>query len=257
MTGPNRFMVNLYAFFDDAGTSKDSVVVACAGYLAQAGRWDRFTPKWRHLLRSYNIPAREFSMKKFAHCVGPFRGWDEMKRRSFMAHALNLIQRYVEAGFVGVIRKRDYDTYLSEVLKNRIGGYFPFCAEMCIGLVEAYAAKRAGRQFTDEPSEYINYVFEKGSLGAGHVHAAFEGFYWKMDRLLYREFTQENKEAAELHAADILAYETRKNLSDLDLGKTSLRYPFNTLILGIPHFIFGPDGPDIARIDEELRAQGT
>ena len=195
-------------------------------------------------------------MKKFAHSVGPFKGWDEVKRRSFMAHGLILIQRYVEAGFVGVIRKRDYDTHLSEALKNRVGGYFPFCAEMCIGLVEAYVARRAGRQFTDEPSEYINYVFEKGSLGAGHVHAAFEGFYWKMDRLWYREFTEEDKEAPELHAADILAYETRKNLSDLDLGKTSLRHPFQTLILGIPHFILGPDGPDIARIDEALRTQG-
>ncbi len=74
-----------------------------------------------------------------------------------------------------------------------------------------------------------------------------------MDRLWCRDFDSEDKRAAELHAADILAYETVKNYKDLDLGKTSIRYPFETLIFGIPHFIVGPDGAEIAAIDEQLR----
>jgi hypothetical protein len=250
--GADYYVVNLCAFFDDAGTS-ESPVVACAGYLALARRWNAFSPKWRHLLRSYHIPIEKFSMKKFAHSVGPFKGWNEPKRQSFMGQALTLMRHFIEAGFVGVIRKSDYDIHLSEELKSRVGGHFPFCAEMCIGLVEAYTAQRAGRNLKDEPSEHIDYVFEKGSPGAGRVHAAFEGFYWNIDRLWCRKFDTEDKGAAELHAADILAYETVKNFKDMDLGKTTIRHPFETLIFGIPHFILGPDGADIAAIDEQLR----
>jgi len=252
----DKLVVNLWAFFDDAGTGPDSNVVACAGYLALDGRWDAFSSKWRHLLRSYHVPDSKFSMKRYAHFKPPFDGWDELKRRSFMAQALALIKRYVEVGFVCVMRKSDYDGYLSEGVKNRAGGYFSLCAQMCVGLVEAYVAKRANRTVPDQPTEYIDYVFERGSVGAGHVHAAFEEWFGGMDRLWYREFRQETKDSSELHAADVLAYETCKLLRDVLDGKTYVRHPFRTLIAGIPHMIFGPDGSDLAKMDKILRNQG-
>lgn len=173
-----------------------------------------------------------------------------------MAQALKLIQRYVEAGFCVVIRKSDYDQYLSPEVKARVGGYFPFCASMCIGLVEAYMVARGNRAAIDEPTEHIQYVFEKGSRGAGYVQAAFEEYYWGTDRLWCRDFDQETKDSAELHVADILAYETRKNLTELLSGtRTTLRHPFKTLLLGVPHAILGPDGAELAEIDQELRLQ--
>ena len=74
--------------------------------------------------------------------------------------------------------------------------------------------------------------------------------------LWYRQFDQETKSAAELHSADILAYEIGKNFTDLLNGKTSLRHPLKTLIVGIPHIMIGPDRPDLAKIDNDLLTQG-
>jgi hypothetical protein len=256
--GRDTFVVNFFAFFDDAGTDERAPFIACAGYLAQGGRWDALTGKWHQMLRSYHIPASAFSMKSYANSTGPFRSWkmDERRRRSFMANALRLIQQYVEAGFCAVIRKSDYDTYLSDGVKARIGGYFPCCAEMCVGLVEFYMAARANRAAIDQPTEHLEYVFEKGSKGAGHVQTAFEEYYWGTDRLWCRDFSQETKDSAELHVADILAYEMRKNMVELLSGqRTTLRHPLKTLMLGVPHIIMGLDGPELAEMDETLRLQ--
>jgi len=247
-------VVNLFAFFDDAGTGNaiNDPLVSCAGYLGRDGRWDAFSGKWRQLLRSYHVPPEKFSMKRYAHFKPPFDTWDENRRRSFMAQGLKLIQRYVQAGFVGVVRKTDYDTYLSESAKERTGGYFPYCAEMAIGLVEGYLALKAERQVWDEFNEYVTYVFEKGSLGAGYVHRAFEA-YWGPNRHWLRTFGDpETKQSAELHAADILAYEVCKNFKDVLAGKTTLRHPFTTLVHGVPHFMLAPDGPEIAAMEQAI-----
>jgi len=128
-----------------------------------------------------------------------------------------------------------------------------FCAELCIGLVEGYVAAKAGKQITDEPSEHIDYIFEKGSLGAGRVQTAFEEYYWGMERLWCRDFDQETKDAAELHAADIMAYEICKNLTDLYSGKTTLRHPLKKLISDVPHIMVGPGGAELAEMDRDLK----
>jgi hypothetical protein len=250
--GAVTIVVHLFAFFDDAGTDQGSSMVTCAGYLAVARRWDAFSDKWGHLLRSYHIRAGEFSMKRFAQSTGPFRGWDEGKRRSFMARALALIQQYVERGFAVFIQKEDYDKSISEEVKTRVGGYFPFCAEMCVNLVEEYVAAKANRTLADEPTESIDYVFEKGSQGAGRVQTAFEEYFWQIDRSWCRGFSHENKRSSELHAADIMAYETCKNIKDIQAGKSTLRHPFKTLLLGVPHTIFGPDAGELEQISRDL-----
>src|ERR1022692_572372 len=177
VASPEPLVIRLYSFFDDAGTDGTSPFTVCAGYLSTAWRWRQFEKKWRHLLRSYHIPASRFSMKDCAQFRGPFTGWDEPKRRAFMAHALELIQRCVQHGFVADLINSEYDILLSQGVKRRVGGYYPFCAEMCIGITEQYIAKVEGRALMDRPRSAIHYIFESGTHGAGKVQTAFEE-YW-------------------------------------------------------------------------------
>ena len=250
------YVIHLHAFFDDAGTDGSSKFTACGGYLSTARRWRAFERKWAHLLRSYHIPADKFSMKKFAQSAGPFRGWgeDEFKRRAFLSNALNIVQRCVHHGFVSILVNAEYDAYLSSGVKNRVGGYYPFCGEMCVGLVERYIAERESRDLLDLPKSEIDYVFESGTHAAGKVQTAFEE-YWGDPYVWHRHFRFEDKNVLELHAADILAYEACKNRRDAAAGKSTLRHPYSTLIYGIPHHFLEPRREQLLEINAELHAQ--
>ncbi len=250
-----RLVIYLYAFMDDAGKPGDTELICCAGYLTCGSRWNKFASRWRQLLRSYRVPVAEFSMKRYAQSRGPFKGWPEVKRQGFMNHALELIAKYLQCGFASVVREADYEAYVSDGVKKRCGSSFSAVAQLCVSLVEHYVALNAGRDIADPPQEFIEYVFERGSQSPGRAHAAFEEWWFAANKAESRDFSQEDKGSEELHAADILAYEVRKNFTDILHGKPTLRYPLRTLWFGMPHWICAPDAAELADMDRMLQQQ--
>ncbi len=96
-------------------------------------------------------------MKNYAVSSGAFLTWkyDELRRRSFMAHALGLIKRYVEAGFCTLIKKVDYDTYLSAGVRACWRWVLPvFIAESCVGIGRGISGTAEGLGI-DEPTEHV------------------------------------------------------------------------------------------------------
>ena len=89
-----RFAV-LRAYMDDSGTHKGSPYCLVAGYWGGASQWVKVEREWRRVLNKYRVP--EFHAKQYwgrdknQERVGPYRGWDDIRRRNFLFELLTVI----------------------------------------------------------------------------------------------------------------------------------------------------------------------
>lgn len=232
------------AFFDDAGTDAGSEFTVCAGYLSNHRQWRSFEIKWGRLLRSYHVRPEKFSMKDLAALDGEFKQWKEHQRRSFLNAALPLIRDRVEVGFISVVRKRVYQAYVSKEVRQHIGNDFCYCAQFVIAMMECYL------QCRNASHRLVWITFEKGTKGLGKLQDACEEQFEHFS--MNREFSRADKRCLPLHAADVIAYESRKLYASLE----RVRYPIKQLVHNIPHWIMGLDGCELAQLDSVLKQAG-
>jgi hypothetical protein len=122
-----------------------------------------------------------------------------------------------------------------------------------MGMVERYWADKKGRNiYKDKPREHIVFVYEKGTEGSVAVHQAFNAFYGLTGRLWCRDFIPLPKSVVQLHAADLIAYETNRLAREFHAGIVrEPRHPIKQLVFGIPHWFMEPVGP--AEIEDMLK----
>lgn len=249
--GGDASLVLLKACFDDAGTDEKSDVVTCAGYIAWQKNWNSLDRLWRHTLRSFHVA--EFSMKEFAHFDGDFKGWPESRRQSFLGQLLAAIPRHVDRGFIVSVYRSDYERHISPAVRERVGTAFSFCAQVCMGLLEANEIQLEPTRW---PRHRVHFLFESGTAKGWQVQRAFDESYTKKSRLHdLRKMGYGSKGALPLQAADLIAYEANKHLRDWlnpPKGKFSPRYPFVTLVKEVPHSILHPKMDWLSSVNDEL-----
>jgi hypothetical protein len=195
----------LEAYFDDSG-SEELGVVAVGGFVATQHAWSTlFQPSWKRFLSNNGLSY--FRMAEYESRHGPYGGWSNDRRVSVMQEAQALINRTARLG-VGVAM--DVDSYhrYSPKFKNIIGWPvkpFHLCAHFAVTEVEKWRSK--------DSAEQVAYIFEGGSEGEG-------GFLRTMRTLAaaFPDGFQQDQPVSvggkddhvQLHAADILAYETYK-----------------------------------------------
>jgi hypothetical protein len=252
--------VNVLAYADESGTHADSEAVTVAAFLAPAASWGALAYEWMTALDEWGLD--QFHMSGFENRRPDF-DWPDAVRRARLSRLLAIIQRHV-TGSVGVsFLRADFDEafppdeipepprveeiapgilapwasrpgdmkpaevdYRPGELRRKVGGAYGLAASAL--LIDAGLIAKA---LPDEP--FIDYVFEDGAKGRGQLSKLIDGVLedegTRRDRRV-ASYTFGLKSVPGLQAADLLAYELRKQLyRERGLDPRPTRYPLRVL----------------------------
>ncbi len=221
----------LYSYFDESGHSKDPrvSVLAVGGCVSSVAGWKRLVPDWIDTLSAFSVSA--LHMKDFAHSKGEFAGWNEDKRRAFLARLVGFMTRDVDAYIGEAVSLPDGWHQRSDELKTRLKDPYYGCLIYCMTTLISYSARSVNFEevnlvLADHP-EYSAWATEvyhavKENEDGGH----------RLGSLTFDSPTG----LVQLQAADLVAYELQHYLSDTKpKGRTKKRWAMEQL-LKKPHY---------------------
>ena len=221
--------MTLIAYFDDSGKFDDpnETVNCVGGCIASNQAWDLFKTEWAQALRRFGIS--QLHMRTFAHSVGEFNGWEEIRRREFLQALIEVMCRHVKKPIGAVLPLSQYDELTPDQKANLPDPYL-ICFQDC-----AHAVGLVAKELFD-PEETVQLVFAKRPKGDAMVRRDFELCKQQLptgDRLISVEFdTPQN--ALPLQVADLVAYElTQLGRDMLDPSSSPLetmRWPMQQLV---------------------------
>ncbi len=205
----------LRAYFDDSGKESVGQFVCMAGYLAVGEMWNVFTTAWQHAILKYGISG--IHMRDLIPLQGEYGqlGWDTQKRDEVISHFIEIIKTTQLIGFgVGVdgsawreLRK------LNEKVPNVQTFCFSRIMRMLIDRLKAAA-----------PRDFLSLYFDTDpEFGAARLKL-FDHLRGKdpdARRYLLSLTFADTSLFTGLQAADMLAWETRKELVQKAGGFTS------------------------------------
>lgn len=237
-------------YFDDSGQESLSSgpFVCLAGYLAHYSYWERFINQWQHKLMKHNISC--IHMKDMVHLAGEYSSldWDEKKRDEVLLDFIEVIRENHLIGFgVGVDTNawRDYRKK-TNMVKTKVGNVQYYCFARMMRMIFDRFEKAL-------PSELISIVFDTNPEFAANRLKFFQT-YRAHEKLLRRYMTSitfaDPLSMSGLQAADILAWETRKELIQKAGGHNSTKR-YEALMAVLPGY--QPDYTNEFWSEKELR----
>jgi hypothetical protein len=230
-----RHCVTIFTTYLDASRDNaGSGVYSLAGYIAAPSQWDRFSYEWRGILDEYEI--KSFHMTDFegwdesaGRGFGEFRRWtkDDPRRLPLLTKLLAVIERNVIGSVGYAVSQAMYDEIVPPEVNSAVGGspYFFLFLNLLIGAQDLM--DNAAKFAAGVPYDWMmTYMLARGDVGAGEVvktwmsknpgsrQARIDAKVAKM------EIAKNNSLYLPLEAADILAYEGRKQVS-AQLGQHS------------------------------------
>src|SRR5271157_1125684 len=203
-----RWNVVVHVFFDDSGKlGGDGDFVCMAGYIADGEAWDNFTNKWALLLLKHGLPY--IHMREFIPLKGVYRNlnWDNTRRDEVLAEFIDLIREHVIAGFgIGVDAK--YFRSMSKDVKRELGDPHMFCFQRILRVV-VKKLRSVGYEGTMSP------IFDDCEQYSTRCYRMWSRWRVKepdFGRLVPSITFADDKVYAPLQAADILAWESHKQL---------------------------------------------
>lgn len=209
-------MAMLAAYFDESGTHANSPVVAVAGYVAPVSEWLRFENEWRFFLKEAGVDY--FRMSEFENRQGPFANWNKDKRIDVLTKLLKTIQFRIHLGVGAATVIQDFEAVAHKF--NPPCSAYAFSIVQCLNFVGEWADECGHTQ-------PIAYYFENGAGYNSEID------FWRQ-RILNKETTKrryrfgsltviDKRDFPPLQAADILAYESYKEMCNFHLkGETPL-----------------------------------
>jgi uncharacterized protein DUF3800 len=214
------------AYFDESGTHKGSPVIIVAGCLSTNEQWAKFSEEWRAVLKRYGLDY--FRMSQFENRKGPFKSLTDSDRHRLLEQLIGFIKIRQRIGIGIKLKVADY---------YEVGRDFPFlfhkqpyafCAMQCQIQLRLWAER-------NQHNEPIAYVYESGADYTGQILSAYD-FARKIapqlgDALRLGSLSFGSKyDLLPLQAADVLAYETYKDVSNWLAGSPRpLRWPLMKL----------------------------
>jgi hypothetical protein len=187
-----------------------------AGYTGTAQKWDGFEIDWKLLLAHYKVPY--LHMRELAHWIGPYAKWKErpMVRNHFLRDASEIIRSKVQMGFTCFVWHLSFQRVNALYkLEECFSTPYALSGYLCMAIAEQWRAKGGKPE--------IKYVFEDGGIDKGGLvrgttsilpHMPTPTFEAGKDWKPSRKWPQGRKGLVHLQAADYLAYENRKALTD-------------------------------------------
>jgi hypothetical protein len=152
---PERLIMIWTVLADEAGTHGPSPLIAMGGFLSTAEQWEKFDCAWADHLSRFNLPYSHGHELVQRH---------EGKHNEFVLSAHGLINQYLGAGFVAVLRKGDYKKYYRSGQKpkklpqdTQYGVLFRALVSISLGLIVYEKGDDAAKE------DVINFVLENGA----------------------------------------------------------------------------------------------
>jgi hypothetical protein len=205
-----RRVVMIRAYSDESGVH-DAPILTVAVYGSPDDQWDRFQREWRAILDPEGV--RIFHAADFESRWGEFKGWDKQRAVAFQKRLLTTIRLRTQARISVSVNVADFAEIVAPIAKGVYGAY-GFCLFQCLQYLALWLQKYAG----DEP---VAYFFEQ-SDNQGEIGRAME-FLLRHPEFVTKfhlySYTFAPKSLEPLQAADLLAYETWKHVTNRVLSQ--------------------------------------
>lgn len=221
-----RWRVVIEAFFDDSG-QENGAFFCVAGFLADQSYWNAFLLDWHHLLRRWNI--QEVHMKLLWSSNGPFKGWDETKKRQAVSEFVDVIRKHKLIGY-GVAVDTKFWGSLPKDFRKAHGSAAEFCFERVIRRIRDNMVLGHDRDFIALTFDHDR-DFAKPRLT--RLQNIIDRDPWAKDTIVSIGFGRAWAYAP-LQAADMLAWETNR-LLQVNTGGARPSFGSETMFAG-------PDG---------------
>lgn len=205
-------------YFDDSGkeSAQNEPYVCMAGYMADFSYWTLFFQQWRDLLIKHGISC--IHMRDLIPLQGEYKrlGWDPQKRDKVLTDFIRIIKENQLIGF-GIGVDANHWHSISEDVRRKYGNAQDFCFQRIMRMViEKLKATK--------PEDVVSVTFDTDpEFARVRLNRFFE--IWAHDnnaREYLAAITFANpKIYVQLQAADLLAWETRKDLVQKSGGYTS------------------------------------
>lgn len=152
-------------------------------------------------------------MKEFSQSTGPFKKWKdrEIIRRNFLRDGTDIIRQRAQRWLLCCVHHQLFDiTNARYRVRETLSSPYAIAGRACVAQVNSWNADRA-------ESEDIEFIFEDGGPDKGGLHTALEVPFQLPDAILRPSRDMKDKKGnlrkgvIQLQAADLLAYEVRKN----------------------------------------------
>jgi hypothetical protein len=91
--------------------------MAMGGFLSPETEWNRFDQRWTGtLLYSHNLTHSH--IVELVHRKKEFQGWTDIRHNEFLLGARELMNAHLNAGFVAVLRRDDYQNHYKALPKG-------------------------------------------------------------------------------------------------------------------------------------------
>lgn len=205
----------LAGYFDD---SRDHGMFVVAGYVAPTETWERFSRAWTQVLEDAPRPVSEFKASNCRHRRGEFTGWSKQETTDLTKALVSLITDPGMRGMVGIgdgvitprtdgslqaaFRKLSYRTTSTKVIGHalRLGAEIEGCSEVRIIFDEQGKLEHLAREAAESAENLFGDKF-----GGDLREPRFA----------------ESHTTVPLQAADLLAYETLKEVRNRIEGRTA------------------------------------
>jgi hypothetical protein len=247
----------LAAYFDDSREYVDGVGLhVLAGYLAPLELWEQqFAPRWLRLIESAPHRISEFKTSDCRACTNEFEGWTHDEATAFTARVVSELaeRRYALMFGVGTVIAvpQSSDDALAKRIEQRALG---LCLINAIGAMCAYA-RSVGKH------ESIHFICDTQPGSQGMLSDLWASVLERTGNWYGKDLSQldfeDSKKLPPLQAADLLAYETRKELkSRMEQPPRRMSTALQRLLASHPHIGLYCD-TDILRELEEADKTGT
>jgi hypothetical protein len=207
---------------DESGRFESTTYVGMSACFGLAHDWAAFDDRWRKALADNLAPY--LHMREFAHRRGPFKGWEEERRRALMAACLDAVAQSALALSGVVIRCGDFRRLPSEIQNGFKNPYY-LCFQDCLSFAEIGA-------YVKGHTEPVNLVYSE----LDEFRTQFRGLFNIRKRTSYDakhfgslEF-QNMRTVPGLQLADLVAYElTHFYYSKDTRPEASVREPLRRL----------------------------
>ncbi len=194
------------AYFDESYShTPEPLVYTVAGYISTNIEWKKFQKEWRIVLAKENIPY--FHMVDFQACKPPYGDWSKEKRVRFLKSLHRTIHRRYRRSFAATVNIEDFESLAPEQKEVLVNPHV-FAATICMTMIGWWTAEN----LLHAP---ISYILEQGSKHDKQLRRLFQEELRDEDRGFFRVGSfelRDKREKLPLQAADILAYETTKEV---------------------------------------------
>lgn len=247
---PDELILMLLAYFDESGTHKDSKVLSFGGYISTTKKWRKFDKHWQAMLKAEGLSMMHWTDLESRH--GHFKGWPAKRKLRVQKQAISIIGDNVLHGFSGAVVVDHYDEFFKTRPHLKPSSPYVFTMVATLTLMKVWIKENSIKQ-------PIHYFYESG---AGHSAEMSEVMnatdeigwdYYRMKSVKSWSFA-DKKDFLPLQSADILAYETYKQLVNTLAGdvRRDLRKSAESLLRTVPHYSHYLDKGGLVKLHTHL-----